>query len=281
MADDNATYGNAGDNRQSTFGRSLMNYISYNLPYGKSTNVLDNIAELNPNYKDFLKVGDRKEQLLSQHAISTAKPGGDNSGVGQVALDKNYHAFMYANVDFDKSKRLRDYRVMAQFAEVADALDEICDECIVKDHKGSIVNLVIDPQQEYNTHISDQLQDEFRKFLKHYMLEEKGWEGVCVDLSDLSQEFKKERKTPFYQVDATGDEFIEILKKHFPKRFIHYISLDVDSASLDTLENLMRNNFHFGFMTFEHDIHWVMTYERNKNLGGENWLCEGRTKDQI
>ena len=90
MADDNATYGNAGDNRQSTFGRSLMNYISNNLPYGKSTNVLDNIAELNPNYKDFLKVGDRKEQLLSQHAISTAKPGGDNSGVGQVALDKNY-----------------------------------------------------------------------------------------------------------------------------------------------------------------------------------------------
>jgi len=113
------------------------------------------------------------------------------------------------------------------------------------------------------------------------LLEENGWEGVCVDLSDFSEEFKKERKTPFYQVDATGDEFIEILNKHFPRRFIDYISLDVDLASLDTLENLLRNNFHFGFMTFEHDIHWVMTYERNKNLGHENWLCEGRTKDGV
>lgn len=176
MADDNATYGNAGDNRQSTFGRSLMNYVSNNLPYGKSSGVLDNIAELNPNYKDFLKVGDRKEQLLTQHAISTAKPGGDNSGVGQVALDKNYHAFMYANVDFDKSKRLRDYRVMAQFAEVADALDEICDDCIVTNRNGEVVRLELDPQQGYDINISNQIHDEFRKFIKHYEINEKGWE---------------------------------------------------------------------------------------------------------
>ena len=164
------------DNEGSTFGRQLATYVSERLPYGQPWQVLDDINALNPRYKDFFKVGDKREELLNKHSVSSHKPGSDIHPMASVALDKNYHAFMYANVDFDKSKRLRDYRVMAQFAEVADALDEICDECIVKDHKGSVVNLVIDPQQEYNTHISDQLQEEFRKFLKHYMLEEKGWE---------------------------------------------------------------------------------------------------------
>ena len=164
------------DNEGSTFGRQLATYVSERLPYGQPWQVLDDINTLNPRYKDFFKVGDKREELLNKHSVSSHKPGSDIHPMASVALDKNYHAFMYANVDFDKSKRLRDYRVMAQFAEVADALDEICDECIVKDHKGSIVNLNIDSQQEYNTHISDQLQDEFRKFLKHYMLEERGWE---------------------------------------------------------------------------------------------------------
>ena len=120
------------DNEGSTFGRQLMNYVSDRLPYGKPMDVIDNINMINPRYKDFYGIGDRKEELLAKHSISSHKPGGDSQGMGGVALDKNYHAFMYANVDFDKGKRLRDYRVMAQFAEVADALDEVCDECIVK-----------------------------------------------------------------------------------------------------------------------------------------------------
>tara|TARA_R100000231_G_scaffold22927_1_gene21723 strand:- start:972 stop:1721 length:750 start_codon:yes stop_codon:yes gene_type:complete len=117
-----------------------------------------------------------------------------------------------------------------------------------------------------------------------FLLEKNGWKGICVDMEDFSEEFKKERKTPFYQVDTTGQEFIEILKEKFPKRFIHYISLDVDLASLATLENLIRNGFTFAFMTFEHDIHWAMTYERGIELQLDEtaeWLCHGRTRDGV
>ena len=56
-------------------------------------------------------------------------------------MDKGFQEFMYANIQQDKGARIRDYRVMAAFAEVADALDEICDEVINVDGNGKIVQL--------------------------------------------------------------------------------------------------------------------------------------------
>tara|TARA_R110001592_G_scaffold359780_1_gene666983 strand:+ start:167 stop:877 length:711 start_codon:yes stop_codon:yes gene_type:complete len=93
------------------------------------------------------------------------------------------------------------------------------------------------------------------------LLEENDWSGLCVDIEDYSKEFKEERKTPFYKVDTTSKEFIQLLEEHFPEKIIHYISLDVDLASLATLENLLGNGFKFIFMTFEHDYHYVRTQE--------------------
>jgi hypothetical protein len=139
---------------------------------------------VNPKYKDFYKAGSQQGELLSKHAISTHKPGGDAHPMAGVALDKNYHAFMYANVDFDKSKRLRDYRVMAQFSEVGDALDEICDDAIVVDEKGDVVKLNLDNRKNFDIQIKNQINDEFVKFIKHYKLRERGWEyfrNVLVD----------------------------------------------------------------------------------------------------
>lgn len=93
------------------------------------------------------------------------------------------------------------------------------------------------------------------------LLEENDWSGLCVDIEDYSKEFKEERKTPFYQVDTTSKEFIKLLEEHFPEKIIHYVSLDVDLASLSTLKNFVENGFKFIFMTFEHDYHYIRTHE--------------------
>tara|TARA_R100001460_G_scaffold103447_2_gene148635 strand:+ start:2136 stop:2843 length:708 start_codon:yes stop_codon:yes gene_type:complete len=93
------------------------------------------------------------------------------------------------------------------------------------------------------------------------LLEENDWSGICVDIKDYSEEFKEKRQSPFYQIDSTSDEFMELLEKHFPEKIIHYISLDVDGANLQTLNNLLENGFRFVFMTFEHDYHYVRTQE--------------------
>ena len=133
----------AGSNRESTFGKTLMTYVASKLPYNQPYDVIDDINQLNPKYKDFHEAGTIIQELITKHSVSTQREGDDHP-LGSVAIDKNYHSFMYANVDYDKQKRLRDYRVMAQFAEVADALDEICDECVNRDDNGNVVRLILE-----------------------------------------------------------------------------------------------------------------------------------------
>ena len=115
----------------STFGTQLMQYISNRLPFASSSRIINNINEVNPKFKHFYNTGTDKEALLSKHSISQIPA--DKEVRGAIQIDKNYHNFMYANVDHDKGKRLRDYRIMAAYSEVADALDEICDDVINKD----------------------------------------------------------------------------------------------------------------------------------------------------
>ncbi len=60
----------------------------------------------------------------------------NNTGAGQVSVDGNYSSLVYANVEENKGGRMRDYRIMAAFSEISDALDEICDECINEERGG-------------------------------------------------------------------------------------------------------------------------------------------------
>tara|TARA_R110000751_G_scaffold285781_1_gene390111 strand:- start:1829 stop:3655 length:1827 start_codon:yes stop_codon:yes gene_type:complete len=163
----------AGD--KSTFGRGLMNYVSNALPYSRGFDVIDDVTALNPKFEKFWSTGSRRQEAVSKFAVSTNKGGDEMHPMASIAVDKNYHAFMYANVDYDKSKRLRDYRVMAQYSEVADALDEICDECINQDDKGRIVRLHL--QEDMIDSIGETLiSNEFDKFIEHYNLHGRGWE---------------------------------------------------------------------------------------------------------
>jgi hypothetical protein len=82
---------------------------------------------------------------------------------------------VYANVEENKGGRLRDYRIMAAFSEISDALDEICDECVNKDENGNIVHLNF-----RNTEIDEEKQqdikDEFEKYIDYFNLDKKGFE---------------------------------------------------------------------------------------------------------
>ena len=83
---------------------------------------------------------------------------------------------MYANVDLDKEKRLLDYRIMSAYAEVGDALDEICDDVINKsedDHKTVRVDF---READLTEAAKNELTKEFDKIEKYFDLENKGWE---------------------------------------------------------------------------------------------------------
>jgi len=174
-------------NRESTFGRNLMNYISSKLPY-QSLSIEDKINQLNPKYDAFYDKGTHRDEALVRQSISSSITTTDDL-YASVLQNKDYHNFMYANIQPDKGKRLMDYRVMAAFSEVADALDEICDEFINRDENGEIVRVkFID--SGLSEEQKSKVKKEFRKYINYFDLETNGWEYFRQMLVDAEIYFE-------------------------------------------------------------------------------------------
>jgi hypothetical protein len=154
---------------QSGFLKNLVNKLPY-----QSVDFNKVLGDLNPKYNTFEETGMRRVEALAKNSIFYNNDY-NNTGSGQIAVDGNYNSLVYANVEENKSGRLRDYRIMAAFSEISDALDEICDECINKDENGNIINLKF-----RNTEIDEtkqqEIKDEFERYIDYFDLEKKGFE---------------------------------------------------------------------------------------------------------
>ena len=165
MADTNPT----NDGRAATFGRNLMTYISNRLPYASQED-----DALNDKYKYFAKNGTQRAEALVRSSVTSSNPY-NNLPLGDFGKDGSFQEVMYASLDQDKGARLRDYRIMAANNEVAEALDEICDECINIDDTGRAakinyenIDLTVDEKKG--------LDEEFDKYIEYYDLKDKGWQ---------------------------------------------------------------------------------------------------------
>ena len=108
--------------KSSTFGRNFMSYVKNKIPNGAIVDPENN--EKNPKYKLFHKAGTRRAELLAKHSVSSNNEY-NSTPVGAIGKDTSFGDMMYANVQHNKGARLRDYRVMASYSEVSDALDEL------------------------------------------------------------------------------------------------------------------------------------------------------------
>ena len=170
-SDQNRSYV-TNDGRASTFGRNLIQYIQNRLPY--ATDGRGENDALNPKYKFFQKAGMRRAEALAKASVSSSNPY-NNIPIGDFAKDSSFGDVMYANIQDDKGGRLRDYRIMAAYSEVSDALDEICDETINPDESGWItklqlkdIDLTIDEKEE--------LDKQFHRYVEYYDLKNRGWQ---------------------------------------------------------------------------------------------------------
>lgn len=173
---------NASSGRESTFGRSLMNYVNSYLPY-QSYTAIDTLSKLNPKFKTFQDTGSKRTEALSRQSISSSSEYNDLSPTAFFNIDSNFTQYMYANVQADKIARLRDYRVMGAFSEVSEALDEICDEAVNKDDNGEIARLEF-PNENLKSEAREELREEFNKIINYFEFEKRGWEyfrSVLVD----------------------------------------------------------------------------------------------------
>ena len=178
---------NVDSNRESTFGRELMNYVSSKLPY-QTYNPQDKVKELNPKYELFYNRGSDRIGALTRQSISSSISTTDDQ-YASILQNKDYHDFMYANIQPDKGRRLMDYRVMAAFSEVADALDEICDEFINKDENGEIVKLRFIDVDLSETQ-KEKVRREFNKYIGYFDFENRGWEYIRQLLVDAELYFE-------------------------------------------------------------------------------------------
>ena len=154
---------------------SLLGAFVSRLPYAYQ--IIDTMVKNNPKFYDFKNQTSKKDEMLQDQSVflnqQSLEPY-NNGTPGSFAINKDYQAFVYANIDKDKQRRLADYRRMSSYAELADCLDEICDECIVVDDKGDIVKFQV--KGSYSKSIQDSLKKEFDNFIQIYDLEHTGWE---------------------------------------------------------------------------------------------------------
>ena len=237
--------------KSSTFGTGLMKYISDRMPYSNAA-VIDNILEVNPKYKEFYHTGTQRDDAIARHSISSAgsEHGMDHPN-GGISIDKNYQQLMYANVEYNKIKRLREYRMMAAFAEVGDAVDEICDECINPDEDGHATEVLIDSDYIDDSQ-SGILEKEYRHFIKNYDLDLEGW-------------------SYFRQLLMDGELFFEhIIHEDHPEKGI-LGTLQIPTELMDPIYDNVQNKLIKGFL--------LRKPKQNQDRGQNNANSSGGSDD--
>jgi len=159
------------DGRSSTFGKNLVNYIQNKLPY---VNARQENDQLNTKYKYFRKAGISKAEALARNSISSSNEF-NNLPIGDIGKDTSFGDVMYANIQQDKGGRLRDYRIMAAYSEVADALDELCDETINEDENKNIINISF-KNIDLSLRDRETVETEFQKFIEFFDFKNRGWQ---------------------------------------------------------------------------------------------------------
>ena len=162
---------------------NLLGAFISKLPYAYQ--IIDSMVRKNPKYEIFRDVTSRRDDIINDESIFVSQPNdpnlNGNTSAG-IVINKDYQSFVYASVDKDKANRLADYRRMSSYAEMADCMDEISDECIVKDENDDIVTFKL--RGEYSQETKDTVEKEFKKFINIFDLEDTGWEYFRQFLTD-------------------------------------------------------------------------------------------------
>jgi hypothetical protein len=210
------------DGRGSTFDRNVQSYLKNRNGYAEQ-----NVDETkNSKYKYFQKIGMRKPEAIARNSVALNNDW-NNTAFSAIYQDKTFTDLMYSQASEEKPGRLRDYRMIAAFSEVSDALDEICDETINVDENGEIVTLTF-KNTELESEKKEELQKEFSKFVAMMELEDNGWnyfrqfliEGELFFELILKDDYIKQgvvaiKNLPADQFDPVYDNIQTMLVKAF------------------------------------------------------------------
>ena len=174
---------------QSQLANSLREYIEHNTDYigDISKNGLVQIS--NPKWLDFEGTGIRRKEALLNNSVTNGlikRDEGDIPGASvQGSSYSKYSNVLYASLDGTKANRVYEYRLMAAFPEVSNALDDIANDFINLDEKGECVHFfyrdeLLNDKMQLSTDQREILKKEFKYFVSLFQLERYG-KKYCMD----------------------------------------------------------------------------------------------------
>jgi len=90
------------------------------------------------------------------------------------------------------------------------------------------------------------------------------WEGVCVEITDYTEDYKKLRSCRFINSDATKIDYKIIFDElKYPKR-IDFLSVDIDEGSAEALKQIPFEDYRFSIIIIEHDLYRIGSYLRDE-----------------
>jgi hypothetical protein len=201
----------------------------------------------NTKYKYFQKVGMRRPEAIAKNSVALSNDW-NTTAFSSIEQDKTFSTLMYASASEEKPGRLAEYRRMASFSEVADALDEICDGTINVDENNRIVTLEFMDSDLESTK-KEEIQKEFSKFINHLDLKDNGWfyfrqfliEGelyfeLIVKEGYLNQGIVAVRNLPADLFDPVYDNIQTMLVKAFIYK--KPIFSEVDNKQVERYEHI-------------------------------------------
>lgn len=166
---------------KTNLSRALGNYL-------KNTNYIGDIMKngiatlSNPKWEDFENTGIRRKEALANNSVSHGLIHMDNSAALATGVGGQFNPFanvLYASLDAAKANRIYEYRLMASYPEVSDAIEEISNSFINEDNRKRIINFrYLD--KELSNEFNKRLCDEFDYFINLFNLREKG-KKYCED----------------------------------------------------------------------------------------------------
>lgn len=86
-------------------------------------------------------------------------------------------------------------------------------------------------------------------------LEEKGWRGLSIDISDSGALWQAHRKNPFFSGNACEIDYRSLMASYDCPWWIDYLGLDIDRSTNDALKRIPFNEYDFKVITIEHDAY--------------------------
>lgn len=183
--------GNAGTSQA---GKNFFSTLVARMPY--TYKVIQNAINANPKYDMFNTLAAKRDQRLRRQSILQ----NNDFSVGEFMMDKRYQQVMYADIDTDKIRRIQEYRRLSEFPEVAECIDEIADEAIVKNDQDEIVKFKL--KGNFDKDIVKIITNEWKKFVLIFDLENNGWEMVrqFIQEGELYYENVISKNNPHYGI---------------------------------------------------------------------------------